>query len=88
MSGWKKGGFTPPTWAVMVTELLVKNFPQVLDVAFTASLENQLDMIEEGKMKRLDTLNEFYIPFEAELKKAKTEMRNVKRQETPTDMSL
>jgi DNA topoisomerase-1 len=71
----------------IVTELLVKNFPQVLDVAFTASLESQLDMIEAGKMKRLDTLNQFYLPFETELHKAKTAMRNVKREETPTDMT-
>jgi DNA topoisomerase-1 len=81
----EKGRFHPTDLGVLVTDLLVMNFPQVLDVAFTASLENKLDMIEEGKMKRLDTLNDFYIPFAAELKKAKTEMRNVKREELPTD---
>jgi len=52
----------PTDLGSIVTELLVKNFPQVLDVAFTASLESQLDMIEAGKMKRLDTLNQFYLP--------------------------
>ncbi|MCX5857258.1 MAG: type I DNA topoisomerase [Deltaproteobacteria bacterium] len=81
----EKGRFHPTDLGVMVTDLLILNFPQVLDVAFTASLENKLDMIEEGKIKRLDTLNDFYIPFAAELKKAKTEMRNVKREELPTD---
>ncbi|MFH1081007.1 MAG: type I DNA topoisomerase [Pseudomonadota bacterium] len=77
----------PSKLGVLVTELLVNNFPRELDVAFTASLEGMLDKIEEGKMERLDTLNEFYVPFAAELKKAKAEMRNVKRQETPTDMT-
>jgi DNA topoisomerase I len=80
-----KGRFHPTDLGTVVTELLVKNFPRVLDVAFTATLETQLDMIEAGKMKRLETLNQFYLPFAEELKKAKTEMRNIKRQETPTD---
>jgi DNA topoisomerase-1 len=83
----EKQRFYPTDLGILVTELLVKNFPRELDVAFTASLESMLDRIEEGKVKRLDTLNDFYIPFAADLKKAKAEMRNVKRQETPTDLT-
>ncbi|MDO9559647.1 MAG: type I DNA topoisomerase [Syntrophales bacterium] len=83
----EKQRFYPTDLGVLVTDLLVKNFPRELDVAFTASLESMLDRIEEGKVKRLDTLKDFYIPFAAELDKAKTGMRNVKRQETPTDLS-
>jgi DNA topoisomerase-1 len=82
----EKSRFHPTDLGTMVTELLVKNFPRELDVAFTASLESQLDMIEAGKMTRHDTLSEFYLPFETELKKAKTDMRKVKGQETPTDL--
>jgi DNA topoisomerase-1 len=81
----EKGRFSPTELGILVTDLLVKNFPKIMDVSFTASLETQLDMIEEGKMKRLDTLNDFYAPFEKELKNAKENMRNVKREETPTD---
>jgi DNA topoisomerase-1 len=81
----EKGKFFPTELGMLVTDLLVKNFPKIMDVSFTASLETQLDMIEEGKMKRLDTLNDFYAPFEEELKNAKQNMRNVKREETPTD---
>ena len=69
-----------------MTDLLVKNFPRILDVAFTASMETELDRIEEGKTKRLDTLNNFYLPFKEELRKAKANMRNIKREETPTDL--
>ena len=83
----EKQRFHPTDLGLLVTDLLVKNFPRELDVAFTASLESMLDQIEEGKRKRLDTLNEFYVPFAAELKKAKTGMRDVKRQQTPTDMT-
>ena len=79
--------FHPTELGTLITELLVKNFPKILDIDFTASLENQLDMIEEGKLKRLDTLQDFYTPFEEDLKKAKTRMRNIKKEETPTDIA-
>jgi DNA topoisomerase I len=82
----EQGKFHPTELGMIVTELLVKNFPKVMDISFTASMENQLDLIEEGKQKRLDTLQEFYAPFEEDLSKAKLEMRNIKREETPTDL--
>lgn len=78
--------FYPTDLGILVTELLVKNFPKILDIDFTASLEDQLDMIEEGKLKRIETLRDFYTPFEKDLKKAKNEMRNVKKEEIPTDI--
>jgi DNA topoisomerase I len=80
-----KGKFFPTELGTLVTDLLVKNFPKIMDISFTASLENQLDMIEEGKMKRLDTLNSFFTPFKEELSNAKEHMRNVKKEEIPTD---
>ncbi len=82
----EKGKFIPTDLGILVTDLLVKNFPRILDVAFTASMETELDRIEEGKTKRLDTLNNFYRPFIEELRKAKANMRDIKREETPTDL--
>jgi len=82
----EKGKFVPTDLGILVTDLLVKNFPRILDVAFTASMETELDRIEEGKTKRLDTLNNFYLPFTEELRQAKANMRNIKREETPTDL--
>jgi DNA topoisomerase-1 len=82
----EKGKFFPTDLGILVTDLLVKNFPRILDATFTASMETQLDQIEEGKVKRLDILNNFYLPFTEELKKAKATMRNVKQEETPTDL--
>jgi DNA topoisomerase I len=82
----EKGKFSPTDLGILVTELLVKNFPRILDVAFTAEMETELDRIEEGKTKRLDILNNFYLPFQEELRKAKANMTNVKREETPTDL--
>jgi DNA topoisomerase-1 len=82
----EKGRFIPTDLGALVTELLVKNFPTILDVEFTASLENQLDSIEEGKAQKVATLDSFYASFKDELKNAELHMRNVKREETPTDL--
>ncbi|MGZ3593232.1 MAG: type I DNA topoisomerase [Syntrophales bacterium] len=82
----EKGRFSPTELGTLVTELLVKNFPKILDVEFTASLENKLDLIEEGKTQKFDTLDDFYSSFEKELKNAELHMRNIKKEETPTDI--
>ena len=82
----EKGKFFPTELGTIVTELLVKSFPTVLDMAFTADMENKLDMIEDGASKRVKTLHDFYHLFAQELNKAKDEMRNVKQEETPTDI--
>ncbi|MBN2514952.1 MAG: type I DNA topoisomerase [Deltaproteobacteria bacterium] len=82
----EKGRFHPTELGCLVNELLVNNFGRIVDVEFTASMEEKLDLIEEGTLTRYDTLKEFYTPFEGELDKAKKEMRNVKREEIPTDL--
>lgn len=81
-----KGKFFPTELGTVVTELLVKSFPTVLDMTFTADMENKLDAIEGGASKRVDTLKEFYGPFADELKMAKSEMKNVQIEDTPTDL--
>ena len=75
----------PTDLGILVNELLVKNFPKIMDVEFTASMENQLDQIEEGKLNRIDTLKQFYVPFEKDLKNAAKKMRNVKKEGEPSD---
>jgi DNA topoisomerase-1 len=75
----------PTDLGILVNELLVKNFATIMDVEFTASMENQLDLIEEGKLNRIDTLKKFYAPFEKDLKNAAKKMRNVKKEGEPSD---
>jgi DNA topoisomerase-1 len=75
----------PTDLGTLVNELLVENFPKILDVEFTAAMENQLDRIEEGTLNRIDTLKEFYAPFEEDLKNAASKMRNIKTERQPTD---
>jgi DNA topoisomerase-1 len=82
----EKGKFHPSELGMTVTQLLVKSFPTILDLAFTADMENKLDAIESGERKRVETLKEFYAPFAEELKKAKTEMKNLKQEAIATDL--
>jgi DNA topoisomerase-1 len=55
--------FHPTALGIAVTDYLVKHFPDVMDVQFTASVEQQLDEIEEGKQAWTEVLRAFYEPF-------------------------
>jgi DNA topoisomerase I len=79
--------FHPTELGFLVTDLLVESFPKVMDVAFTARLENDLDEVEEGKADWQRILGQFYEGFQETLAKAEEEMRDVKREEIPTDLS-
>ncbi len=81
----EKGKFFPTELGCLVNDLLVVNFPDIFDVEFTAQMEENLDKIEEGEKDWVDTLKEFYNPFEKDLEMAKISMRDVKREMIPTD---
>ena len=70
--------FKPTELGFGVTDLLVKSFPEVLDVAFTASVEGKLDEIEEGKLDWVKLLKDFYPPFEQALAVAQEQAERVK----------
>ena len=82
--GGSRGRFYPTEIGVVVCNLLVKNFPYIFDMAYTAKLETELDDIEEGTEKWTDLLNGFYDHFEDELKVAGKKMENIKRMEQKT----
>ncbi len=81
----EKGKFFPTELGCLVNDLLVVNFPDIFDVEFTAQMEENLDHIEEGQKDWVETLKEFYLPFEKDLEMAKISMRDVKRELIPTD---
>ncbi len=78
--------FHPTHLGEQVTELLVENFGTIVDVNFTAGMEQKLDQIEEGSANFAQTVKDFYIPFEKTLVHAAEHMRDLKRQEIPTDI--
>ncbi|MFA6078306.1 MAG: type I DNA topoisomerase [Candidatus Omnitrophota bacterium] len=80
----ESGYFRPTELGVIVTELLLKHFPKVLDVEFTAKLEDELDGIEEGEIDWLVVLKSFYSPFIHSVEVAKLEMKDVKKEVVPT----
>ncbi|MBL93057.1 MAG: DNA topoisomerase I [Myxococcales bacterium] len=81
-----EGRFMPTELGLIVTELLVESFPNIMDVAFTAGMEEQLDRVEEGGVNWKNALNEFYTPFKDKIAEAAVSMRDVKRMEIPTDI--
>ena len=81
----EKGKFSPTELGCLVNDLLVVNFPDIFDIEFTAQMEENLDHIEEGEKDWVETLKEFYLPFEKDLEMAKISMRDVKRELIPTD---
>ncbi|OGP89941.1 MAG: DNA topoisomerase I [Deltaproteobacteria bacterium RBG_16_47_11] len=82
----EKGKFFPTELGCLVNDLLVVNFPDIFDIEFTAQMEENLDHIEEGEKDWVETLKEFYLPFEKDLEMAKVSMRDVKRELIPTDV--
>ncbi len=67
----------PTELGEIVTDLLVEFFPDVLDVGFTAQMEDELDEIAEGDREWVSVLREFYQPFSARLVTAQDEMEKV-----------
>ena len=81
----REGRLHPTELGIMVNGLLVKSFPEIVSTDFTAQMEEQLDQVEEGQADWVKLLETFYGPFKQDLEKAKIEMRDVKREEQPTD---
>jgi DNA topoisomerase-1 len=78
------GRFVPTEIGIVVTKLLVKNFPYIFDTQYTATLEGELDAVEDGQERWTDLLTGFYDHFEKELKVAEKSMEDIKRMEEPT----
>ena len=68
----------PTTLGNITTDVLTENFSNIVDIAFTAGMETELDEIEEGKKSYLDTMNGFYGGFAEELETAEKKLDGVK----------
>jgi DNA topoisomerase-1 len=76
----------PTSLGRVVAELLIAAFPDILEVSFTAQLEEELDEVESGKENWVKTLRRFYGPFKKSLGEAKKKMPTVKRKGLPTGL--
>ena len=76
----------PTELGFLTTDLLVAAFPDILNVEFTAGMEDVLDKIEEGREKWGAAMRRFYDPFVRDLEHAEERMPDVKREGQPTDI--
>ncbi len=76
----------PTSLGRTVADMLIKAFPDILEVGFTAQFEEDLDKVEEGDENWVKTLNRFYGPFKKDLAEAKKKMPMVKRNGLPTGL--
>ncbi len=80
-----QGRFYPTELGIVTSDLLVKNFSEIFDVAYTARMEEELDEVEEGKLKWTEALEEFYRKFKKQLRTAEREMADLKGEGIATE---
>ncbi|MAF11442.1 DNA topoisomerase I [Candidatus Poribacteria bacterium] len=74
-----KARFHPTDVGEMVTKMLVRSFPDILDIDFTAKMESDLDEVEEGGRNWVQVMDEFYGPFTEALEGAADKMYEEKK---------
>lgn len=74
----------PSVLGEVTNQLMSEHFDKIVDVKFTANMENDLDKVENGEMQWTDTLKEFYGEFEHELEEAEVAMEG-KRVKVPCE---
>jgi len=77
--------FQPTEIGTVVNGLLVNHFPKIVNIKWTAEMEEDLDKIAEGKRKWVEVLQEFYQPFEENLKQKYQEVSKKDITEKPTE---
>ncbi|PLR84200.1 type I DNA topoisomerase [Bacillus canaveralius] len=75
--------FIPTELGEIVLELILEFFPEILDVEFTAKMEQDLDDVEDGKIKWVDIIDDFYSDFAKHLEKAEQEMEKIEIKDEP-----
>ncbi|GAE24240.1 DNA topoisomerase I [Halalkalibacter wakoensis JCM 9140] len=75
--------FVPTELGQIVLELIVEFFPEILDVEFTAKMEDDLDSIEDGQQEWIQIIDGFYNGFEKRLTVAEEEMKEVEIKDEP-----
>ena len=76
----------PTELGMIVNEVISENFKDIVDVKFTAKMENNLDMVEDGKENWHKIIDDFYKPFEKELKEAEQKIGNIEIKDEQSDV--
>ena len=73
----------PTVLGKSVNDMLIDGFPEILDVKFTADMEDKLDKVEQGSINWVDLLKDFYKGFSERLSVADEKMRSLRRDGVP-----
>lgn len=84
---WVKGYFRPSELGFIVNDLIVRSFPDVMDIEFTAKMEDNLDRVESAEAQSAEILKQFYAPFKRELDLAADQMQSMKGVGFPTELT-
>ena len=82
----KQKQLVPTELGKIVNKILTENFTDVINVEFTAKIENEFDEIAEGKEQWKQMIREFYGPFEKELEKVEKELEHVELVDEVSDI--
>jgi len=83
----EKKRLSPTLLGCSVNDLLIEGFPEIMDVQFTAEMEEKLDSVEEGNVNWVDLLQGFYKGFSKRLDEAEETLKSLKVEGIPTDIS-
>ncbi|MGM7720359.1 type I DNA topoisomerase [uncultured Metabacillus sp.] len=75
--------FIPTELGEIVLELIKEFFPEIINVEFTANMENSLDKVEEGSIEWINIIDDFYKDFSIRLEKAENEMEKIEIKDEP-----
>jgi len=76
----------PTELGKVVNSLLTENFSDIIDVGFTANIEEEFDAVAEGKEEWKKIIRDFYPPFEEKIEKVEKELEHVKLEEEVSDV--
>ena len=76
----------PTELGMIVNTIMCDNFKDIVDVTFTANMEEDLDKIEEGNLNWHKLIAEFYIPFEKTLKEAEEKIGDIEIKDEESDV--
>jgi len=79
----EKRRMIPTEIGVIVNDLLVEHFPEIVDLGFTARMEEELDKVASGERNWVELLRDFYGPFEEQLALAQKQMPEMKADAEP-----
>lgn len=75
----------PTEIGILVNDILVKHFPEIVDISFTAKMEDNLDKVASGKKDWIEVVKEFYYPFEKTLQEKYKEVSKKEFTEKATE---